>query len=69
MIDRVPEDLWTEVHNSVQESVDKVISNKKKCKKTKWLSKEALKISEKRCERQRTKGKIHPTECRVPKNK
>ena len=35
MIDRVPEDLWTEVHNSVQEAVDKIIPNKKNCKKAK----------------------------------
>ena len=37
MIDRVPEKLWTEVHNIVQEAVIKTISKKKKCKKAKWL--------------------------------
>ena len=48
LIDRVPEELWTEVHNVVQEAVIKIISMKKKHKKAKWLSEEALQISEKR---------------------
>ena len=48
MIDRVPEELWTEVHNSVQEAVIKTIPKKKKCKKAKWLSEEALQIAEKK---------------------
>ena len=64
----MPEELWTEVHDIVQEAVIKTISKKKKCKKTKWLSDEALQIAEKRSERQRRKGKIHLTECRVPDN-
>ena len=42
LIDRVPEELWTEVYNIVQEAVIKTIPKKKKCKKAKWLSKEAL---------------------------
>ena len=42
LIDRVPEELWTEVHNIVQEVVTITISKKKKCKKAKWLSEEAL---------------------------
>ena len=46
-IDRVPEELWMEVHNTVQEAVIKTIPEKKKCKKAKWLSKEALQIAEK----------------------
>ena len=46
----------------------KTISKKKKCKKAKWLSEEPLQIDEERSKRQRRKGKIHPTECRVPKN-
>ena len=66
--DRVPEELWVEVHNTVQEAVIKTIPKKKKCKKTKWLSEEALQIVEKRSERQRRKGKIYAFECRVPKN-
>ena len=50
----MPEELWTEVHDSVQEAVIKTISKKKKWKKAKWLSKEALQIAEKRKE---AKGK------------
>ena len=42
LIDRVPEDLWTEVHDIVQEAMIKTIPNKKKCKKAKWLSEEAF---------------------------
>ena len=68
MIDRVPDELWTEVRGIVQEAVTKTIPKKKKCKKAKWLSEEALQIAEKRRERQRRKGKIYPCECRVPKN-
>ena len=48
LIDRVPEKLWTEVHNIVQEAVIKTIPKKKKCKKAKWLPEEALQIAEKR---------------------
>ena len=50
LIDRVPEELWTEVHDIVQEPVFKTIPKKKKCKKAKWLSEEALQIAEKRKE-------------------
>ena len=46
--DRVPEELWMEVHDIVQEAVIKTIPKKKKCKKAKWLSKEVLQIAEKR---------------------
>ena len=62
------EELWVEVCISVQEVMTKTIPKKNKCKKAKWLSEEALQIAEKRSERQRTKGKINPTECRVPEN-
>ena len=48
LIDRVPKELWTEVHDIVQEAVTKTIPKKKKCKKTKWLSEEALQIAEKK---------------------
>ena len=41
-IDRMPEELWTEVHDMVQEAGIKTIPKKKKCKKAKWLSKEAV---------------------------
>ena len=46
LIDKVPEELWMEVCNTVQEAVTKTISKKKKCKKEKWLSEEALQITE-----------------------
>ena len=68
LIDRVPEELWNEVHGIVQETGIKTIPKKKKYKKVKWLSEEALQIAVKRSERQRRKGKIFPFECRVPKN-
>ena len=48
LIDSVPEELWMEVHNTVQEAVIKTIPNGKKCKKKKWLSEEILQITEKR---------------------
>ena len=48
LIDRMREELWTEVHDIVQEAVIKTITRKKKCKKAKWLSEEALQIAEKR---------------------
>ena len=50
LIDRVPDELWTEVHDIVQEAKIKTIPKKKKCKKAKWLSEEALQIAEKRRE-------------------
>ena len=61
-----------EVCDIVQEAVIKTIPKKKKCKKTKWLSEEALQIAEKKKKKKGTKamekGKIYPFECRVPKN-
>ena len=48
LIDRVPNELWTEVHNIIQEMGIKTIPKKKKCKKAKWLSEEALQIAVKR---------------------
>ena len=54
LIDRVPELLWTEVRDIVQKAVIKTILKKKKCKKAKWLSEEALQIAVKRRE---AKGK------------
>ena len=50
LIDRVPEELWMEVHDIVQETGIKTIPKKKKCKKAKWLSEEALEIAVKRRE-------------------
>ena len=54
LINRVPEELWTEVSDTVQEAVIKTIPKKKKCEKAKWLSEEALQIAVKRRE---AKGK------------
>ena len=49
-IDRVPDELWTEVHDTIQETGIKTIPKKKKCKKAKWLLEEALQIAVKRRE-------------------
>ena len=66
LIDRVPEELWTEVHVIVQKAVIKTIPKKKKFKKVKWLSEEALQIAVKRRE---AKGKGEKERyTRVPKN-
>ena len=54
LLDRVPEELWTAVHNIVQETVTKTIPKKKRWKKAKWFSEEALQIPE---ERREVKGK------------
>ena len=54
LIDRVPEELWMEVHDIVQEAVIKTIPKKKKCKKAKWFSDQVLQIAE---ERREAKGK------------
>ena len=50
LIDRVPEELWTEIHDILEEAVIKIIPKKKKCKTAKWLSEEALQIAVKRRE-------------------
>ena len=59
----MPEELWTEVCDIVQEAMIKTIPKKKKCKKAKWLFEKALQIAEKRRERQRRKRKIYPSGC------
>ena len=46
----MPEELWLQVHNTIQETVTKTIPEKKKCKKAKWLNEETLQIAEKRKE-------------------
>ena len=56
LIDRVPEELWTEICDIVQEAGIKTIPKKKKCKKAKWLSEKDLKIAEKK-RRRKEKGK------------
>ena len=70
LIHRVPEKLWTEVCDIVQEAGIKTIPMEKKCKKAKWLSEEALQITVKRREA-KSKGEKERyiyVECRVPKN-
>ena len=56
LIDRVPEELWTEVRDIVQQAMIKTIPKKKNCKKAKWLSEEALQMAEKR--EAKSKGKM-----------
>ena len=68
LIDRVPDELWNEVQDIVQETGFKIIPIEKKCKKANWLFGEALQIAVKRSEKQRRKGEIYPFESRVPKN-
>ena len=60
LIDRVPDELWTEVRDIVQETGIKTIPKEKKCKQAKWLSEEALQIAvkKKRSKKQRRKGEI-----------
>ena len=69
-LDKVPDELWMEARDIVQEIGIKIIPMEKKCKKAKWLSEEALQIAVKKREvkRKGKKGKIDPFECRVPKN-
>ena len=69
LIDRVSDELWTEVCYFVQETGIKTILMKNKCKKAKWLSGEALQIAVKRREAKNEGEKeIQASECRVPKN-
>ena len=62
--------MITNCPNTVQEAVTKTILKKKKCKKAKWLSEEALQIAEKkkRSKKQGKRVKVYPTKCRVPEN-
>ena len=65
----MPDEVWMEVRDIAQETGIKTILMEKKCKKAKWLSEEALQIAVKRrSEKQRKKGKIYASECRVPTN-
>ena len=70
LIDRVPDELWNEICDTVQETGIKTIPMEKKCKKSKMAVWGGLTNSceKKGSEKQRRKGKIHPFECRVPKN-
>ena len=63
LIDRVPEELWMEVHDIVQEAVIKTIPKKKKCKMAKWLSEETLQIPE---ERKKKDGKAKEKRKGIP---
>ena len=70
LVDRVPEELWTEDHNIVQEAVTKTISRKKKYKKAKWLFEEDLQIAEKRRETKcKEKGKDTPNRMQSSRGK
>ena len=73
----MPEELWIEACNTVQEAVTKTIPKKKKCKKVKWLSHEVLQIAKERREKshsghrtgkQGRKRKLYSTECKVSEN-
>ena len=65
----MPEELWTETRDIVQEAGIKIIPRKKKCKKAKWLSEEALQIAVKRKEsKDKGKKERYTFECRVPKS-
>ena len=68
LINRVPDELWMEVHDILQETGIKTMPMEKKWNKAKWLSEEALQIAVKRSEKQRRKGNIFPFQCRVPQN-
>ena len=72
LIDRMFEEIWMEVCDVVPETGSKTIPKKKKCKKAKWLSEEALQIAVKKRREAKHQGEkeiqIHPFECRVPKN-
>ena len=67
LIDRLPDELWMEVRDIVQETGMKTIPKKKTCKRVKWLSEEALQIAVERREAKRKEEKER-FECRVPKN-
>ena len=68
LIDRVPDELWKEVCDIVQETGIKTIPMEKKRKKANWLSGEALQIAVKRRQAKSQGEKIQASECRVPKN-
>ena len=68
LIDRVPEELWTEVCDIVQEAAIETIPKKKKCKMLVWWDLTNSR-EKKRSKRQRRKGKIYPSECRLKNNK
>ena len=68
LIDRMPDELWTEDHSIIQETGIKTILKKKKCKKAKWLSEEALQKAVKREVKSKGAKERYLFEYRVPKN-
>ena len=70
LLDRMPDELWNEAHDNLQETGINTIPMNKKCKKSKMAVWAPLTNSceKKRSEKQRRKGKIYASECRVPKN-
>ena len=69
MIDRVSEELWTEVHNIVQEAVTKNTPNKRNARRQSGCLRRLYKqLRKEGKQKQGRKGKIHPTSCRVPEN-
>ena len=69
LLDRVPDELWTEVRDIAQETRIKTIPMEKKCKRVNWLSEEALQTAVKRREeKSKGEGKISALKCTVPKN-
>ena len=67
LVDRVPEELWTEVCNIVQEAMTKTIPKKKKCKRqSDCLRRIYRQLRKEGKQKARKKGKINPTECRIP---
>ena len=68
LVNSAPKELWTEVNNIVWKAVNKTIPKKRKSKKTKWLSDEALQIAKERSKKQVRKQKICPTKHIFPNN-
>ena len=69
MIDRVPDELWTEVHDSIGDKESRPSSRKRNAKKQNGcLRRSTNSCEKKRNKKQRRKGKVYPFECRVPKN-
>ena len=66
LVDRVSEELWTEIHNTVQEAVTKTIPKKKKCKRQNGWRRLYKQLRKEEKQKAREKGKIYQTECRVP---
>ena len=68
LIDRVPDELWTEVRDIVQETGSKDLPQEKEMQKAKWLSEEALQIAVRREAKSKGEKERYPFECRVTKN-